>query len=105
MIDDNVEIHEDYRKVLATANVSSALDQARASLFGEAPKSAQDESFTVDFAEQGEAGLRLVEQAVGLRTPSALAFVDMRKPPGWDGVESTASGPPSRRANGYRSSR
>ncbi|HSL04708.1 MAG TPA: response regulator [Nitrospiraceae bacterium] len=45
------------------------------------------ESFAVDFAEQGEAGFRLVEQAVGSRTPYALAFVDMRMPPGWDGVE------------------
>ena len=87
VIDDNVEIHEDYRKVLASANASSVLDQARASLFGEAPKSAQDESFVVDFAGQGEAGLRLVEQAVGSRNPYALAFVDMRMPPGWDGVE------------------
>ena len=87
VIDDNVEILEDFRKVLVSANTSSALDQARASLFGEVMKEAHTESFSVDFAEQGEAGLRLVEQAVGSGKPYALAFVDMRMPPGWDGVE------------------
>jgi two-component system sensor histidine kinase/response regulator len=87
VIDDNVAILEDFRKVLVPTNASSVLDQARTSLFGEAQKSVQDDSFVVDFAEQGEAGLRLVEQAAGSRTPYALAFVDMRMPPGWDGVE------------------
>ena len=87
VIDDNVAILEDFRKVLVPVNASDVLDQARASLFGEAPMPVQGESFAVDFAEQGEAGLRLVEQAAGSRTPYALAFVDMRMPPGWDGVE------------------
>ena len=87
VIDDNVAILEDFRKVLVPVNDSDVLDQARASLFGEAPMPVQGESFAVDFAEQGEAGLRLVKQAAGSRTPYALAFVDMRMPPGWDGVE------------------
>jgi signal transduction histidine kinase/AmiR/NasT family two-component response regulator len=87
VIDDNVAILEDFRKVLVPVNASDVLDQARASLFGEAPMPVQGESFAVDFAEQGEAGLRLVKQAAGSRTPYALAFVDMRMPPGWDGVE------------------
>jgi two-component system, sensor histidine kinase and response regulator len=87
VIDDNVEILEDFRKVLVSTNTSSALDQARASLFGEVKKESHDESFSVDCAEQGETGLRLVEQAVGSGKPYALAFVDMRMPPGWDGVE------------------
>ena len=29
----------------------------------------------------------MVEQAVAARTPYALAFVDMRMPPGWDGLQ------------------
>jgi CheY-like chemotaxis protein len=87
IIDDNVEILEDFGKVLVPAKASSALDQARASLFGEVMKETHDESFSVDFAERGEAGLGMVELAVGSGKPYALAFVDMRMPPGWDGVE------------------
>ena len=67
VIDDNVAILEDFRKVLVPVNASDVLDQARASLFGEAPMPVQGESFAVDFAEQGEAGLRLVKQAAGSR--------------------------------------
>jgi len=87
VIDDNVAILEDFRKVLVPVNASGVLDQARASLFGEAPVPVQDESFAVDFADQGEAGLRLAEKAADSETPYALAFVDMRMPPGWDGLE------------------
>ena len=87
VIDDNAAIHEDFRKVLVPTNASHLLDQARGSLFGDTPVSVQDEFFAVDFAGQGDAGFRLVEQAIGSRTPYALAFVDMRMPPGWDGIE------------------
>ena len=87
VIDDNLSIHEDYRKILATAVVSDELDQARASLFEDAPVSVRAESFQADFADQGEAGFHMAEQAVRSGMPYALAFVDMRMPPGWDGVE------------------
>ena len=86
-IDDNLAIHEDYRKILAPAAASGELDKIEASLFGEESRGDQSEVFELRFADQGEAGFRLVEQAVGAGTPYALAFVDMRMPPGWDGVE------------------
>jgi two-component system, sensor histidine kinase and response regulator len=87
VIDDYLSIHEDIRKILMPTGSPNGLARARASLFGDAPPSSQSELFTVDFADQGEAGVRLAEKAIGCGTPYALAFVDMRMPPGWDGME------------------
>lgn len=87
IIDDNLAIHEDFRKILATTTAPDELDQAGASLFDEAPVAVHGESFELRFADQGEAGFYLVEQAVAAGTPYALAFVDMRMPPGWDGLQ------------------
>ena len=86
VIDDNLAIHEDFRKILATTTVPDELDEAGASLFDEAPVAVQGESFDLRFADQGEAGFHMVEEAMAARTPYALAFVDMRMPPGWDGL-------------------
>ena len=87
VIDDNLTIHEDFRKILLPAGSPNVLARARASLFGDVPPSPQSESFEVDFADQGEAGFRLAGKATGCGTPYALAFVDMLMPPGWDGME------------------
>ena len=87
VIDDNLAIHEDFRKILATTTAPDELDQAGASLFDEAPVAVQGESFELSFADQGETGFHMVEQARATRTPFALAFVDMRMPPGWDGLQ------------------
>jgi two-component system NtrC family sensor kinase len=88
VIDDNRVIHEDFRKILVpTTAASDELEQAGASLFDEEPVAVHGESFDVSFADQGEQGFRMVEQAVAAGKPYAVAFVDMRMPPGWDGVE------------------
>jgi CheY-like chemotaxis protein len=87
VIDDNLAIHEDFRKILAATAASDELDQAGASLFDEDPVAVHGESFELRFADQGEVGFRLAEQAVAAGTPYALAFVDMRMPPGWDGLQ------------------
>jgi len=87
VIDDNPVIHEDFRKILATTTASDELEQAGASLFDEEPVAVHGEPFDLSFADQGERGFRMVEQSVAAGKPYALAFVDMRMPPGWDGVE------------------
>jgi signal transduction histidine kinase len=87
VIDDNPVIHEDFRKILATTTASDELEQAGASLFDEEPVAVHGEPFDLSFADQGERGFRMVEQSVVAGKPYALAFVDMRMPPGWDGVE------------------
>ena len=91
VIDDNRSIHDDFRKILAPAKAADdALKAAEAALFGKAlqtPNSAQ--TFTIDTASQGEEGLQMVKRALTEGQPYAMAFVDVRMPPGWDGIETT----------------
>ncbi|UUZ65609.1 hybrid sensor histidine kinase/response regulator [Polaromonas sp. P1-6] len=86
LIDDAPAIHEDFRKVLADASCASDVDQDEAALFGHEPKAAPA-TFELDSAYQGQEGVAKVEASVQAGRPYAMAFVDMRMPPGWDGVE------------------
>jgi len=87
VIDDNVSIHEDFRKILQSGMEADALDQARISLFGGRPLLQGLVRFELDYADQGQAALALVQMARQEDRPYAVAFVDMRMPPGWDGLE------------------
>lgn len=88
MIDDNQSIHEDFRKILATTKTGSTqLDDFEATFFGPASQDAQQPTFVIDSALQGEEGLDLVRRALKENRPYPMAFVDMRMPPGWDGIE------------------
>jgi signal transduction histidine kinase len=43
--------------------------------------------FEIDSAHQGQDGLELIRSSLKQGRPYAMAFVDVRMPPGWDGVE------------------
>ncbi|MFZ2853589.1 MAG: ATP-binding protein [Rhodocyclaceae bacterium] len=86
LIDDTSAIHDDFRKILAPAAASEALDEVESALFG-ATAQPQTQGFALDSAYQGAEGLAKVRAARLSGLPYALAFVDMRMPPGWDGVE------------------
>ena len=88
VVDDNASIHDDFRKILAPPSArSQTLSAAEAALFGDAPKTTTHKLFEIDSAYQGEEALEMVRGAVAAGRPYALAFVDVRMPPGWDGVE------------------
>ncbi len=89
IVDDNAAIHEDFRKILlGYQSRNASLDAAEAVLFSdknaERPATAE---LRVDSAFQGREALGKVEQALAERQPYAMAFVDVRMPPGWDGIE------------------
>jgi diguanylate cyclase (GGDEF)-like protein len=86
MIDDNPAIHEDYRKIL-TGRDDTRISAAEAALFGEPQSSVSRPIFDVDSAMQGREGVELARQALLGGRPYSVAFVDMRMPPGWDGLE------------------
>ena len=89
-IDDNASIHEDYRKVLLQRETNTQLDAAESILFGKSPEPSRPNplpKYQIDSAFQGEQGLELVKKAMANDTPYAVAFVDVRMPPGWDGIE------------------
>jgi len=88
VIDDNPSIHDDFRKILCGNGDSAAsLHHAEAALFGESPPSQPEARFEIDSAFQGQEGLQKVHAALAVDRPYIVAFVDIRMPPGWDGIE------------------
>jgi PAS domain S-box-containing protein len=94
IIDDNRAIHADFRKILMPQTASDAvLRKAEALVFGGQPTDTSATpvvTYQIDSATQGQEGLQMVEQAANEGRPYALAFVDVRMPPGWDGIETIA---------------
>ena len=89
VIDDNPAIHQDFRKVLSPIDslLQGQLEEEEAALFGETHGTTRELTFQVDSAFQGQEGLEKVRAAFAAGKPYAVAFVDVRMPPGWDGVE------------------
>jgi len=91
LIDDIHAIHEDFRKILGRPKAASArLAEAEAEMFGESTTKTLLPVFQIDSAFQGAEALALVEKSLAEDRPYSMAFVDVRMPPGWDGVETTA---------------
>ena len=86
LIDDTPAIHDDFRKILVRAESPSDMEQMEAVLFGATARSALPE-FELECAYQGQEGLALLREALLAEKPYAVAFVDMRMPPGWNGVQ------------------
>ncbi|WP_395751966.1 response regulator [Prosthecobacter sp.] len=94
IIDDNPAIHEDFRKILVPASApaqASGIEADEAAIFGDipAPSAPTGLLFEVDSASQGKEGLDLIRRALEEKRPYTMAFVDVRMPPGWDGIETT----------------
>ena len=88
IIDDNASIHADFRKILGQEqDPNVGLARTKALLFGESAAVSPHAGFVIESAFQGREGLEMVKQAAAAGDPYALAFVDVRMPPGWDGVE------------------
>ena len=88
VVDDNAAIHEDFRKILGGNTESSAeLLAAERLLLGEAAPGVARPAFEIDTALQGQEGVARVRRALEEERPYSMAFIDMRMPPGWDGLE------------------
>ncbi|HJS07760.1 MAG TPA: response regulator [Pirellulales bacterium] len=92
VIDDNREIHRDFRKIFRTLQgESSEIDELENALFGvETVQNAARSPLlgvTLDSAYQGEEGVIMAVDAADRRDPYLLAFVDVRMPPGIDGIQ------------------
>jgi signal transduction histidine kinase len=90
VIDDNRSIHDDFRKILSPATATgAALEAEETAAFGCPAAALMHAQFELDSAYQGQEGVLLVKKALEAGRPYAMAFVDVRMPPGWDGVETT----------------
>ncbi|SHI76468.1 Signal transduction histidine kinase [Desulfatibacillum alkenivorans DSM 16219] len=88
IIDDSPDIHRDYVKILARPLDTSDLDARKAMILGSQPKTASSAPiYDLEHALQGEEGVERIRQAVTEGAYFAAAFVDMRMPPGIDGLE------------------
>jgi PAS domain S-box-containing protein len=91
-VDDNRAIHDDFRKTLCPTSAGDTAFLAADKLFKD-DKTAQrlpSVKFELDMASQGQEALEMVRQSLADGRPYAMAFMDVRMPPGWDGVETTA---------------
>jgi signal transduction histidine kinase len=88
IVDDNRAIHDDFRKILQARPSTEVLD-LETELFGAQPPPAV--AFELSSAYQGADGVEMVRTARAAGEPYALAMVDMRMPPGIDGLHTVAS--------------
>lgn len=86
IIDDNPSIHHDFIKILKT-EPTTHVDKAREELFGSNNDDPELPLFEIDTASQGKEGVEQIKAAYQAGNPYALAFVDIRMPPGWNGIE------------------
>ena len=86
LIDDLRSIHEDFARILTRPSTGGALEAMGSELFG-GPAPSTAPGFELDSAFQGQDGLAKLDASLEEHRPYAVAFVDMRMPPGWDGLE------------------
>ena len=92
VIDDNPAIHADMRKILCAKVTAeaAALAAMEDELLGTGrTPAAPPITFELESALQGDEALEMVRTALAAQRPYAMAFVDMRMPPGWDGVQTS----------------
>src|SRR3989344_2072205 len=85
IVDDTASIHQDFRKILCADEYGEpSLDTLESALFGTTVPVRQ--AFDLDSAYQVQEALALVKKALDAHSPYAMVFIDMRMPPGWDGL-------------------
>jgi diguanylate cyclase len=95
VVDDEAEIRDAYRQILVESEASSEMAgfrELRSRLFKKAPDhpraraTARSAVFETVFCDQATAAVAAIKAALARNEPFALVFLDMRMPPGPDGV-------------------
>ncbi len=86
IVDDNPEIHSDIKKILNEGSPDKELERLFAELMDQQISLHTAAQFEIDSALSGEEAVALVREAKQNKKPYALAYVDMRMPPGLDGL-------------------
>ena len=89
IVDDEAGIHSDFQDMLNPKSGQKLTDQLAASLLDVevTQKAAFLPNFELLHAESGEKACQLVREAKESNCPIAMAYMDVRMPPGIDGVE------------------
>ncbi len=88
VVDDQQEIHQDFEEMLTPSLMGTSTDD-----LAEAFASEVDESFLPTFellhARSGAEAYNIIKMAIETDNPVAVAYIDIRMPPGIDGIETT----------------
>ena len=89
VVDDQEQIHDDFREMLLPRRTTAASDDLVAAFMDPPARSSgvRFPPFDLLHARNGQEGYAAVKQARERNEPIAVAFVDVRMPPGIDGVE------------------
>src|SRR5579862_6712173 len=100
IVDDEAEIRDAYRQILVDSDSSQEMagfQELRSRLFRKAPgetgrtrTAARGVNFDAVFCDQAEAGVAAVKEGLASNQPFAVVFLDVRMPPGKDGVWAAA---------------
>ncbi len=93
IIDDNESIHKDIEAVLlhSAKDVQAELDALEKKLFDTEDLTTvpHELQYEIEHAFQGDEAIEKIAKAQKEENPFALAFMDVRMPPGMDGIEAT----------------
>ena len=84
VVDDEPSIHDDFSEMLGTEPRRASDDFASSVFSGE---TSSPSTFTMAHAHSGNEAVNLVRKSLQTNEHFAIAFVDIRMPPGMDGVE------------------
>ncbi len=96
VVDDNELIHQDFKKILINTESLQEINDyinLEKELFGSSNSSTITLpliDYNIDFVFQGQEAYEMVKTADKSGKPYALIFMDVRMPPGWDGIETIA---------------
>ncbi|WP_158551501.1 response regulator [Rhodohalobacter sp. SW132] len=93
LVDDNESIHEDIKAILNInqKDADQEMSEIENTLFGSSSAGKAEPvaniSYQIDHAYQGEEAIEMVDRAQIEGNPYSLVFMDVRMPPGMDGIE------------------
>lgn len=87
VVDDNVCIHDDFRKILGGARSDAEMAAGETALFGATDLEEPVAGYDLEFAHSGEEAIEMVSAAARRGVEFAMTFLDVRMAPGIDGVE------------------
>ena len=92
IVDDDLSIWKSYETVLNKTSDQSENNSTLESLLLEIdPQQIPSGSYQLSFSQQGKDGYETLKKAYQEGAPFAVAFIDMRMPPGWNGVETACA--------------
>jgi len=86
IVDDQEEIHNDFAEMLTSGVTKRETDELAAAFVAQSDKPVLPQ-FELSHATSGEEACKMVKAAQESNRPFALAYIDIRMPPGTDGIE------------------